>query len=238
MFDAKEKLEEREKTEREKEAPTKKKKKKKQNKEEKARERRGILFVAILSFCLVVGFAALAFAPQYFDRDQIPGPEPKTYEYNGFEFREIDGIWQTTGYRKGSEFTINLRHGPKELENISVEGNIPEFRDSSEFFYITLDPREEEHDEYVAMSMAELAPNMVLHFQKDIQSACTVEHPACDEENAPVKTCEDTETPMIHLKRQEGAEIKISDGCAVIKGKGEEMVEAADRFMYGMYGIM
>ncbi len=238
MFDAKEKLEEGKETKGKKSCPSQKKKTKKEIKEEREGIKRGIFFLGIIGIVFVLLFAALAFAPKFIDTERLPGPTPETYEYNGFTFTEHGGTWQTKGYRGGYEFSINLRHGPKELENISVEGNIPQFRDSGDFFYITLDPREEHHDRYVTMSMAELAPNLVLHFQKDLQSACIVDHPACEKESAPVKTCEDTEIPMIYLKREPGAKIEISDGCAIIQGKGNEMVKAADRFMYGMYGIM
>ncbi|MFW6383636.1 MAG: hypothetical protein ACOCZQ_03245 [Nanoarchaeota archaeon] len=238
MFDAKEKLEEGEKAKEKKTCPSKIKRTKKQKKEDKDNLRRGILFLAIITISLVVLFAVLAFAPKFIDQELLPGPTPETYEYNGFTFTEIDGGWQTKGHRGNSEFEISLRHGPKELENITVEGNIPQFRDSGDFYYITIDPRDENHDEYVTMSMAELAPNLALHFQKEVQSACTVEHEACHKEGAPVKTCNDTDRPMVYLKREPGAKIEISDGCAVIQGKGNEMVKAADRFMYGMYGIM
>ncbi len=210
---------------------TKKKPSKSERKKKEQSEKRGVWFLVILGVSVVLFFLVLILFP-IGDREKI------SYTYNGFEFTEFDGTWYTKGYRDGNEFLISLRNGPKDLEDIPVSGKVSEFWLAGDFYYITFDPRDENHDKFVTMSMTEIAPNLVVHFNKEISPACTVEHPSCVEGDAPVLTCEDTDVPVIYLKREPGPKVEIKDNCAIIQGEGDEMVQAANRFLYGLYGIM
>ena len=160
------------------------------------------------------------------------------YTYNFFEFTKMDGTWFTQAEVEGRLLQVALRGGPRELEQIPVTGNIAGFRDRYNFFYVAFDPREENHDKYVTMSSAEISPNLVLHFNKGLSAACTVEDDVCTETETPVVTCSSTAEGVIFLNRAPGPSVDVTGNCAVITGIGEDMVRAADRFMYGMYGIM
>ncbi len=162
----------------------------------------------------------------------------ESYTYNYFEFRKVNDVWYTQTQEGQNLLQVSLRHGPRELEDIPVRGDITAFKQNS-FFYITFDPRPENHDPYVTMANAEISPPMVVHFAKDIQVACTVEHDACTEMGVPRIDCKSTEEAVIFINRNEsGPSVAVQGSCATISGLGEELVMAADRFMYGMYGIM
>ena len=160
------------------------------------------------------------------------------YTYNYFDFVYREGVWYTQAQVNGNVLQISLRNGPRELEDIPVEGDIAQFRDRFSSLYITFDPREENHDAYVTMSNAEISPNLVLHFGKDVLPACISEEPVCTEMDVPIVTCESTDSGVVFLNRAPGPSVRIEDNCAIITGVGEDMVRAADRFMYGLYGIM
>ncbi len=230
MDEVKEKLEEGKKS-----CPAKRDLTKEEIEEKKKSEKKGVLFLAIFGAAIALLFLGLIFLPDILDQHSTGDSH---YMYNGFEFTEVDGTWYTKGYRDNNEMIISLRNGPRELEGIPVSGNFAGFRDAADFYYITFDPRDENHDKFVTMSMAEVATNFRTHFGKDFEAACTVEHPDCQETNTSVLTCDDTDTPVIYLKREPGAKVEISGNCAIIQGEGNEMVMAANRFLYGLYGIM
>ncbi|MFW6014693.1 MAG: hypothetical protein ACOCQG_05945 [Candidatus Nanoarchaeia archaeon] len=209
---------------------------KKELEEKKRRQRRGLIFIAVFIGIILVSAVFTLILPGLLEKK-----EPETedyYEYNDYEFTKVDGTWYSHGYRDNSKILISLRHGPKELEDINVTGDIPAFVKEHQFYHITFDPREENHDKYVTMAFTELSTNLRVHFGKELGAACIVEHPSCSSDNVSIITCENTDEPVIHVKREPGAEIIIEDNCAVIKGQGEELVEAVDRFLYGAYGIM
>ncbi|MGM5482256.1 MAG: hypothetical protein ACQESF_02230 [Nanobdellota archaeon] len=209
---------------------------KKELQEKKKREKKGLIFVIAFIIVIIIGVLAAIYIPKF-----IQDSKPKAqefYTYKGFEFTKIQGTWYTYGYRDDKEFRITLRRGPKELETIPVSGDLLDFRSSNDFYYITFDPREENHDKYVTMAMAELTSNMRMHFSKNFTAACAVDAPVCNKSNTSIITCNNTEKPVIYLKRESGSSISVNENCAIIKGKGKELVDSADRLLYGMYGIM
>lgn len=210
---------------------------KKELKEREERQRRGAYFLVGFVVLILFIVAAVLLIPKYLEDNSTPKAQ-EFYTYNGFEFTKVEGTWYTFGYRGNTQFRISLRNGPKELEDIKVTGDLLKYRSENDFYYVTFDPRDENHDEYVTMSMAEIAPNLRMHFGKSFSAGCIVDHPVCNSSNTSVITCENTDKPVIYLKRQPGAEVTVDGNCAVIKGQGPELVRAADRFLYGMYGIM
>jgi hypothetical protein len=162
------------------------------------------------------------------------------YTYNGFEFINNNGVWFSKAMEGNSLLQTSLRHGPLELENIPVNGDITKFKQTYQFVYITFDPRVENHDSYVTMSNAEISPNLVVHFGKDITVACSVDDPVCTESNIPVIDCSgvDDDKGVILINRVNDTKVVIENNCVTISGMGEDLVKASDRFLYGMYGIM
>ncbi len=162
-----------------------------------------------------------------------------SYTYNYFDFVKEQGTWFTNVVYGNDTLSVGLRYGPRELEDIPVIGSITNFRDSYNFYYITFDPSEDNHDKYVTMSDAEVSVNLVLHFGKSIEAGCTKEDSVCNTTNTSIVTCDSTSQGVIFLNHAPGGpKIEINGNCAIITGEGPDMVRAADRFMYGMYGIM
>lgn len=191
-----------------------------------------IILGAIAVFILIV-----LVIPFFFKSE--PNFENK-YTYNGFEFIENGGIWFSKTKEGNNMLQTSLRHGPLELEDIPVQGDIIQFKQTYQFIYITFDPRENYHDSFVTMSNAEISPNMVVHFGKDISAACLVSDPICTDSEIPVITCNnvDSTKAVIFINRVNDTKVVVEDNCVIISGMGEELVMAADRFLYGMYGIM
>jgi len=181
----------------------------------------------------VIMVGLIIFIPPLFDIDNYSKDK---YIYNYFEFEKIDGIWTSRTQEGADLFLISLRHGPLDVEDIPVRGDLLNFRKNNNFFYITFDPTAENHDSYVTMSNAEISPNMVLHFRKTIEAACVIDHPDCT--GISTVTCSSTDQPVIHIKKAAEPSVELAGNCVTISGTGVDLVKATDRFMYGMYGIM
>jgi hypothetical protein len=189
-----------------------------------------VLFLVII--CVIV--IAIMMVPKFY----TPKESETRYTYNYFEFQEKDGVWYSSVEYSGNLLQVALRNGPRTLEQVRVTGDITGFRDTYRSFYITFDPREDNHDRFVTMSNAEISPNMVVHFGKTVAPACSIPDAVCNESQVPVVTCESTSEGVVFLNRAPGPSVEIKGNCAIITGMGLDMVMAADRFMYGMYGIM
>lgn len=187
--------------------------------------------IVIAAIALIV--LAILTIPRFYNPEVVPYDDQ--YIYNGFPFTLKDGVWATSLTYADNLYLIQLRNGPLDLEDIPVTGSIAGFGNSYSKFYVTFDPTN--HDAFVTMSNAEISPGLVAHFGKDLEAACTVES-ECESLGVDYVTCDSTDEGVIYLDRSAEAGIEIRENCAIISGTGEEMVMAADRFMYGLYGVM
>lgn len=194
------------------------------------------VFVTIGILILIV--LGIFFIPKIYTKLLSKQNYDDIYTYNYFEFTKANDAWSTKVQEGKNLLIVVLRHGPLELENIPVSGDIGKFKTGNDFFYTTFDPRKENHDPYVTLSMAELAPNLVRHFGKDIAAGCIVDNPDCKDSGVETVTCNSTDKAVIFLKHAKGPSVVVNGNCATISGLGEDLVLATDRFMYGMYGIM
>jgi hypothetical protein len=184
----------------------------------------------------IMGAVGLGMMFFYNQGKNIPSEE-NAYSYNFFQFSRVDGIWVTEAQSGRDLYQILARYGPKDVENIPVKGDIRAVLDKWGFFYISFDPGKEEQS-YVAMANAEISTKLVAHFAKGLQTACNVDHPECERLSLVKANCDNSTLPVIFLKNDPGASIEVNGNCIVIQGEGEELVKAADRFVYSMYGIM
>jgi hypothetical protein len=165
--------------------------------------------------------------PQYRSGDR--------FRYNYFEFELRDGTYYTTVQGGKQLYQVSLRNSPRDLEDIPVRGNISSFGSLGRFA-ITFDANDSVHTPSVTMANAEISPNLVRQFGADIMIGCVRPDPKC--ENVSIITCANSTRPVIFLNNMGNASIDIVGKCAVISGRDAELIRAADRFMYGMYGIM
>jgi hypothetical protein len=163
--------------------------------------------------------------------------EGTRYQYNFFDFVEKDGTWFTQVQGGTELYQVALRHGPRELENITVRGDIARFGAENGFLYITFDPDKSVHTQYTTMANAEIAVGLVTHFGKTIKPACIRNDSQCD--GVDIVTCNSTLLGVVFINDVDTpASVTVSGNCVTVSGRGEALVMAADRFMYGLYGIM
>jgi len=159
------------------------------------------------------------------------------YLYNGYVFVEFDGIWFTELQNENNIFDIQFRFGPKQLENVSIEGqlkkNIQDYNQS----YITFDPTYSNRFQYINIAAIEISKKLIQTLGVVPIAACTRnETEACS--TRPILNCGDGDYPIIYLKESSSTGVYIKDNCIILQGSDMEIVRAADRWLYQQYGIM
>jgi hypothetical protein len=194
---------------------------------------RSIIYVAIIIAVICVLLGGILLVPKLFPHFG----EGTRYQYNFFDFTEKDGTWFTQVQGGSQLYQVSLRHGPRELENITVRGDVARYGADNAFFYITFDPSEAVHTQYTTMAAAEITAPLVAHFGKDLKPACISNDTKCA--GVDIVTCNSTLQGVIFINNADvPASVTVSGNCVTLSGKGEALVAAADRFMYGLYGIM
>lgn len=185
------------------------------------------IIVAAAVLIIIAGFAALLLISENGDRA----------DYNGYQFVNENGLWQTEWEREGQIYVLDFRHHPAEVESIPITGQT-DIRFQLEPVYITIDPSGEQPDQkYLALAAIDLARKLTEPFEREVQAACTRnETEAC--ETRPIVTCENTNSTVIYLKSAEQTKIELLGNCAVIQGNGESIVMAAEKAIYQWLGIM
>ena len=186
-----------------------------------------------------IGFIILLFAvfflTQYFY--ESPKEELETYTYNGFEFYNLAGLWHTNWQRQNEIFSIHLRYGPRESDDIEILGvDDAESFSITDKVYITFDP-EGEDLAYVALASTELTLSLKNAFLVNATASCLVNKTeACSKR--PIITCDNTNDTVIYMREANETGVFIDGNCLIIQGRGEEIVRAADRVIWGWYGII
>lgn len=189
---------------------------------------------------LLIGIAILVilfvtvFSLRFFLRD-TPEELP-TYTYNGFEFVKMAGLWHTKWQYENQLYSIHLRYGPRESENISILTTGNNSFTLTDTVYITFDPAGNALA-YVALASTELSLSLKNVFGINATGACLRnETYAC--EKRPIITCDNTDVPVIWVREDNKTGVFIDDNCLIIQGEKEEIVRAADRVIWGWYGII
>ncbi len=159
--------------------------------------------------------------------------------YNGFDFVNVEGVWRTDWQREGQGYELDFRFNPEEVEDIPVTGKT-DARFQFERIYLTIDPTGEERTPetaYLNLAAVELSRKLVEPFERNVTAACTRnETDACA--SRPIITCENTNSSVIYLRQADEAKIILKGNCAVIQGKGEGIVRAADKALFQWLRIM
>tara|TARA_Y100000310_G_scaffold332444_1_gene408034 strand:+ start:9178 stop:9870 length:693 start_codon:yes stop_codon:yes gene_type:complete len=179
---------------------------------------------------------AILFSIRFFFGDE-KYPE---YTYNGFTFRKIAGLWHTEWQLEDKVYSIHLRYGPRESEDVPVY-TTEEYVElnPSRTTYLTSDPGY--NKAYVALASSEIALNLANTFGVIPIGACTENgtYPACS--TRPIVTCdntEDSEAAVIYIKEDDENKIIVDGNCLTIQGRGEDIVKAADKVIWLWYGII
>ena len=209
--------------------------------------------VLIIGIVFIILLIAIFFSVRYFykpkvltvdelNKENVQGKlgSEDGYMYNGvYSFVKSSGLWffQLKSPSGKVLYNIPLHFGPKELEDIEIEGRVSKLFDSSHEVYITFDTSATEL-QYTALAVGELDQSLLTAFAKLPISACDKnETEACS--NRPIITCENTNnTPVIYFKSNDTTKIIYRDNCAIVQGRGIEQVRAVDRMLLQWYGVM
>ena len=169
--------------------------------------------------------------------------EKNRYVYNDFTITRQQHGWAVTVYTVYPDFSqpvprvVNLRYGPKELEDIEVDNSIKDIILKSENIYLTIDPNESSKIAIATIDLGKVlgtAPWGV--FKIPTQSALT--QPI---DNITVKTCNDAtqSTTIIYFKKGIQNSISNNNNCIVLEGREiEEIIKLSDRLALELLGVM
>ena len=206
-----------------------------------------LLFIVGLIGVFVVVFGGLRYynqltAAQVVDVDALHAknldgklPANEGYTYQGFSFIYADGLWWSEIRQPDRAVKIPLHFGPREVENVTVTGELsPAFNEGADV-YMAIDPHYA--NKYYSLALGELNSNVASGIRRRPVAACTTNDTIC--EKRPLLNCSSTQgKPLIELRAGEKAEIKLQDTCILITGKDYELVRAADRLIWQWYGVM
>ncbi|MBI2546489.1 hypothetical protein HYV81_04885 [Candidatus Woesearchaeota archaeon] len=194
------------------------------------------LFVLV---AIVLGIILAVFAMKFFLKDQ--GASYPHYTYNGYEFYQYAGLWNTEWQQANKLYQVHIRYGPRESEDVQVfEGPDVTFNPQGKL-YLTHDPAEGGLG-YVALASAELSLTLSQVFNITPIAACTQNTTsACA--SRPIINCESNpgQGAVIYLKEiPDPAEtaIILNGNCMQVQGSREELVRAADKVIWIWYGII
>jgi len=158
-----------------------------------------------------------------------------SYEYNGFTFTKIEGLWHTEWQRGNELFSVHLRYGPKESENIPIIRYSNETFKINKTVYITFDPGTELG--YIALASTEISLNLHNTFGIKPIAACT-ENKTQPCSKRPIITCTNTNESVIYIRKGDETGLFTNNNCLIIQGKDEDIVRAADKVIWVWYGII
>lgn len=184
-----------------------------------------LAFLFILNINKITGF---------FIKEKLS--EPEDYYYKGmYHFYKGGSLWTTELVFGNQVIKIPLHFSPKDLENITIEGEVDErFRNSSRL-YITFDPGEKLG--FIALAVSELTLNLAQGMNIGLIAACTTNS---TEEcyHRPIITCNNTDKGAIYLRDDNEPRVIMSGNCITIQGRNYDLVRAADRLLLKWYRVM
>lgn len=176
------------------------------------------IIVGVIIFIMVFSSIAIGF---FYN----PGSDisENSVEYGGFTFTDRGNGWFVD--INGNEY--GFEYGPFFVENVkSIDLKNEEF---SNRVYVAFDPSEfsENSDE-------------IFRLRQFLQSRGIAANPACIKEEGcgdlPIVSCDNQD--VIYLDSGENTQIYKDKECIVLESKPGEELQAINRFMYGVLGVM
>ncbi len=196
-----------------------------------------IIFLVVIA--VISGAAYLAYIKLYLPMTQ-PQPQPgqnitDSYIYKGFEFKKIDSLWTTDVQVGNTIIQIWVHNGAREVWRLDILGYLNTSFDQGPV-YITFDPRDE-NKEMIALAAGELSLNIVQGIDREVIGACARnETDACSDR--PIVTCDSEDKSVIYLKESNTTWVQFEQNCIIVRGRGEELLKAADKLILYWYGIV
>ena len=200
--------------------------------EKKTEDGQAKYFIYVIIF--IVLFIAAVLSIRYFWPQKS---RAESYSYNNFIFTNMSGLWFTDVYstRTGALYTVPLHFSPRELGNITIDGDVNAFKNKT-LVYITFDPTGNEFS-YIALSASELSINLAQTLNITPVASCTVNvSGVCT--NRPVIDCKKPGESAVYLKYDNVTKIYMENNCIVVQGKEWELVKASDRLLLKWFNVM
>ena len=159
----------------------------------------------------------------------------QAYMYNGYSFLNLGGVWYSQVQKGNSLYDVTFNNGPKDVEDITVEGQLSESFDQQNI-YITFDPGAV-GTKFITQANAGLSLSLAKGFGYNLTAGCTSNESTLCTSTA-VITCDDTEKAVIYFKEAAETKVILEDNCVTVQGYGPEIVRAKDRLLMRWYGIM
>lgn len=218
------------------------------NSEAVSSDSKGLLFIVLgivgIFVLLIAGFGAYNYFTtaavvnvDELHQENLAGEldQDEGYSYQGYSFVKADGLWWTEMNKFGTLLKVPLHFGPKELEDIPIEGKLDDSFNDGEELFIAIDP--DVQDKYYTLAISELSFNTVKGLDRIPVGSCTKENWACD--NRTIVSCENTQgKPVIELVIANETKIELLGTCIKVSGKEYGIVKAVDRILYQWYGVM
>ena len=158
--------------------------------------------------------------------------------FQGYSFINIDGFWYTQlkSPAGSKNYDMALRFAPWEVENIPLTGQLNEsFFNTETQYFVTFDPLGSDFN-YVALAIGDFNEHLMKIFEKVPVAACDKnETDACF--GRPIINC-DSKGLVIYVKESADVGVGYANNCIVLSGSGLDLVRAADRSLYNLYGIL
>lgn len=170
-------------------------------------------------------------------QDNLEGKlsDDKGYVYNGFSFVNVDGLWWTEVNRLGTLVKIPLHFGPRDVENITITGQLSDDFNKGNDVYVSIDPTVVSG--HYVIAMREISANVGQGINRNSVGACTKDNAGCEDRK--ILSCKDTQgLPVIDLEIADKPGIELSGTCIKVKGKDYDIIRAANRLLYKWYGVM
>ena len=160
------------------------------------------------------------------------------YTYNGFSFVFADGLWWSEIRQPDRILKIPLRYGPREVENVTVEGKLALEFNRDENVTMAIDPFYA--NKYYSLALSELNNNIASGIRRRPVAACTENNEAVCE-GREIISCEHNQgRPVIEIQNKvgEAGKVTLKGTCILITGDNLELVRAADRLIWQWYRVM
>ena len=227
---------------------------KKEVKERKGSDKILIIGVIVLLLLFIIVFFIIRLTEEQpetiedLHRLNIQGklkPEQGYLYKDAYSFVNLDGFWYTqlTSPSGKRLYNMNLRYGPRDLEDIRIFGYFDgELFNNATDYYVTFNPVGDYDPEGYGFSHVVLAVNdfnqhMTKVFGKKPIAACDRnETTTC--EDRPVINCDNADKVVLYIKEANESMVKYDDNCIIVEGKGFDLVKGVDRVLYNLYDIM
>tara|TARA_Y100000310_G_scaffold47186_1_gene43804 strand:- start:31027 stop:31821 length:795 start_codon:yes stop_codon:yes gene_type:complete len=206
----------------------------------------------VIALAIILVFGSI-FAARYFTEEQpetiddlhelnLKGKlkEDQGYVYNdAYSFVKFEDLWYTQLVSpQGTRlYNIQFRYGPKEVENINIEGSLNrEVLNKVTEYYVTFNPTGNDFSS-VALAIGDFNTHMTkIFFKQPIASCDKNETSACV--GRPIITCDNTDGLTLYVKEANNSRVYFDGNCMVVEGSGFDLIKGVNRVLYDFYDII